>query len=95
MDDLRTQLKKIQDTLERETLSKVDLQNQIQSLREDLAFKKKVYEEVLDYSIQSLIKILACYFCAYILPRQFLYLFTSTNCIGTNYCATYWLWSFS
>ena len=46
LDELRSRLKEIQEALERETLAKVDLQNQIQSLREDMAFKRKVYDEV-------------------------------------------------
>lgn len=46
MEELRAQLNELRDSLEKETLSKVDLQNQNQSLKEELAFKKKVYEEV-------------------------------------------------
>ncbi len=46
LDDLRTQVKKLQETLEQETLLKVDLKNQIQSLKEDSVFRRKVYEEV-------------------------------------------------
>ena len=46
VEELRSRLKETQESLERETLAKVDLQNQIQSLREELAFKKKVYDEV-------------------------------------------------
>ena len=37
----------MKESLEAETLSKVDLQNSIQSLKEELAFRKKVYEEEL------------------------------------------------
>lgn len=33
-------------TLEAETLGKVDLQNHIQSLKEEMAFKRKVHDEV-------------------------------------------------
>lgn len=46
LDELRSTLDALKETLEGETLSKVDLQNSIQSLKEELAFKKKVYEEV-------------------------------------------------
>ena len=46
VEELRIQLKKQMKNLEAEVLSKVDLQNQIQSLREDMAFKKKLYDEV-------------------------------------------------
>lgn len=46
LEDMRSQIKKLQDTLEQETLTKVDFQNQIQSLKEDTAFRKKMYEEV-------------------------------------------------
>ena len=47
MEDLRAQLEGVKETLEVETLGKVDLQNNMQSLKEELAFRKKVYEEVL------------------------------------------------
>lgn len=47
VEELRIQLKKQMKNLEAEVLSKVDLQNQIQSLREDMAFKKKLYDEEL------------------------------------------------
>lgn len=33
-------------SLESETLSKVDLQNNIQSLKEEMAFRQKVHDEV-------------------------------------------------
>ena len=46
MEELRVQMHELRESLEKETLSKVDLQNQNQSLKEELAFKKKVYEEV-------------------------------------------------
>ena len=46
MEELRAQLNELRESLEKETLSKVDLQNQNQSLKEELSFKKKVYEEV-------------------------------------------------
>lgn len=47
LEELRAQLNELRESLEKETLSKVDLQNQNQSLKEELAFKKKVYEEEL------------------------------------------------
>ena len=46
LEELKANLEGVKGQLEAETLSKVDLQNNIQSLREDLAFKKKMYEEV-------------------------------------------------
>ena len=46
VEELKATLEGVKAQLEAETLSKVDLQNNIQSLREDLAFKKKMYEEV-------------------------------------------------
>ena len=46
LDELRSTLDSTRETLEAETLGKVDLQNNIQSLKEELAFRKKVYEEV-------------------------------------------------
>lgn len=46
LEELRSTLESMKESLEAETLSKVDLQNSIQSLREELAFRKKVYEEV-------------------------------------------------
>ena len=46
LEELRSTLETMKESLEAETLSKVDLQNSIQSLREELAFRKKVYEEV-------------------------------------------------
>lgn len=46
LEELKATLEGVKGQLEAETLSKVDLQNNIQSLREDLAFKKKMYEEV-------------------------------------------------
>jgi chromosome segregation ATPase len=45
--DLQAQIASLRESMESETLSKVDLQNNIQSLREELAFRKKVYEEEL------------------------------------------------
>ena len=44
--ELREGYESVQGTLEIETLSKVDLQNKCQSLREELLFNKKIYEEV-------------------------------------------------
>ena len=46
MADLQAQIVSLRESMEAETLSKVDLQNNIQSLREELAFRKKIYEEV-------------------------------------------------
>ena len=46
LEELRSTLETMKESLEAETLSKVDLQNSIQSLKEELAFRKKVYEEV-------------------------------------------------
>ena len=46
MEELKATVEGVKSQLETETLSKVDLQNNIQSLREELAFKKKMYEEV-------------------------------------------------
>ncbi len=43
---MREGYESLQGTLEVETLSKVDLQNKCQSLREELLFNKKLYEEV-------------------------------------------------
>lgn len=44
--DLRDSYESTQASLEAETLSKVDLQNKCQSLKEELVFNKKLYEEV-------------------------------------------------
>ena len=44
--ELQAQIVSLRESMEAETLSKVDLQNNIQSLREELAFRKKIYEEV-------------------------------------------------
>ena len=46
LEEVKATLDGVKAQLEAETLSKVDLQNNIQSLREDMAFKKKMYEEV-------------------------------------------------
>lgn len=45
-DELRSNVEELKSALEVETLSKVDYQNNVQSLNEELAFRKKVYEEV-------------------------------------------------
>ena len=47
MEDLSAQVKSLRDSLEQETLNKVDLQNNIQSLKEELAFKKRIHDEVI------------------------------------------------
>ena len=44
--DLQAQIASLRESVEAETLSKVDLQNNIQSLKEELAFRKKIYDEV-------------------------------------------------
>ena len=46
VEELSAQLKSLRDSLEQETLSKVDLQNNIQSLKEKLAFDRRIHEEV-------------------------------------------------
>lgn len=46
LEEIKATLEGVKAQLESETLTKVDLQNNIQSLREELAFKKKMYEEV-------------------------------------------------
>jgi chromosome segregation ATPase len=45
--ELQAQIVSLRESMEAETLSKVDLQNNMQSLKEELAFRKKVYEEEL------------------------------------------------
>lgn len=45
--ELRESYETVKSSLEHETLSKVDLQNHIQSHKEEMAFKKKVHEEEL------------------------------------------------
>lgn len=52
VEELRAQVIELRETLEKETLSKVDLQNQIQSIKEELSFRKKVYEEVCEHSLR-------------------------------------------
>ena len=44
--DLRATIEELRALLESETLCKVDYQNNLQSLNEELSFRKKVYEEV-------------------------------------------------
>ena len=51
MAELQAQIASLRENMEAETLSKVDLQNNIQSLREELAFRKKIYEEVGSLSL--------------------------------------------
>lgn len=46
MAELQAQVASLRESVESETLGKVDLQNNLQSLKEELAFRKKVYEEV-------------------------------------------------
>lgn len=45
--DLRKQLENAQKQLEDETVLRVDLENRLQSLREELAFNKQLYEQVI------------------------------------------------
>ena len=47
MEDLSAQVKSLRGSLEQETLNKVDLQNNIQSLKEEMAFMKRIHEEVI------------------------------------------------
>ena len=47
VEELTAQLKSLRDSLEQETLSKVDLQNNLQSLKEKLAFDRRIHEEVI------------------------------------------------
>lgn len=44
--ELRANIEELRTLLENETLCKVDLQNNLQSLNEELSFRKKIYEEV-------------------------------------------------
>ena len=46
IEELRTNIEELRCLLENETLCKVDLQNNLQSLNEELSFRKKIYEEV-------------------------------------------------
>ena len=46
IEELRANVEELRSLLESETLSKVDYQNNLQSLNEELSFRKKVYEEV-------------------------------------------------
>ena len=43
---MRATIEELRTLLENETLCKVDYQNNLQSLNEELSFRKKVYEEV-------------------------------------------------
>ena len=54
VEELRAQVKKLQEMLEQETLLKVDFKNQNQSLKEDMLFRKKIYEEVSTLGIKEL-----------------------------------------
>ena len=46
IEELRANVEELRSLLENETLCKVDYQNNLQSLNEELSFRKKVYEEV-------------------------------------------------
>ena len=46
VNELRGTVDELKAALEAETLSKVNYQNNVQSLNEELAFRKKVYDEV-------------------------------------------------
>ncbi len=46
IDELRANVEELRSLLESETLCKVDYQNNLQSINEELAFRKKVHEEV-------------------------------------------------
>ena len=46
IEELRANIEELRSLLENETLCKVDLQNNLQSLNEELSFRKKIYEEV-------------------------------------------------
>ena len=43
---LQQELESCQQVLEKETLQRVDLENKIQSVREDLQFKERIHAEV-------------------------------------------------
>ncbi len=47
IEELRANVEELRSLLEAETLCKVDYQNNLQSLNEELSFRKKIYEEVL------------------------------------------------
>lgn len=51
--ELKDNIEELRAALESETLAKVDYQNNLQSVTEDLAFRKKVYEEVRTMSRRS------------------------------------------
>lgn len=46
IEELRASVDDLKTLLENETLCKVDYQNNLQSLNEELSFRKKIYEEV-------------------------------------------------
>lgn len=46
IEELRANIEELRSLLENETLCKVDLQNNLQSLNEELSFRKKIYDEV-------------------------------------------------
>ncbi|XP_053405526.1 prelamin-A/C-like [Mercenaria mercenaria] len=48
--NLERQIKELKKQLEEETLKRVDLENRIQSLKEELAFKSQIYEQELSES---------------------------------------------
>ncbi|KAL4227961.1 intermediate filament [Mactra antiquata] len=48
LSDVERQLANLRKQLEEETLSRVDLQNRLQSLKEELAFKQNIYEQELN-----------------------------------------------
>ena len=45
-DDLRGNVEDLRAALESETLQKVDYQNHVQSLKEEMEFKAKIHDEV-------------------------------------------------
>jgi hypothetical protein len=49
VEEFGTDLEMLRSLLENETLSRVDLQNNLQSLKEDLCFRERMYEEVCEY----------------------------------------------
>ena len=70
LEELRSTMEALKATLEAETLSKVDLQNHIQSLKEEMAFMKKVHSEVRDSGVFLFLfrcRVFCLLFC---FPRQ-------------------------
>ena len=53
--ELQAMLDGLKKSLEAETLSRVDIQNHIQSLKEELAFRKKVHEEVCSLWLETML----------------------------------------